>query len=479
VLIRVTVYLRFLLPRLHLDRQGNQISIGRVRRALDDLPSKLDDTFEDAMSRTQHQPEEHCELALLALSWISRAQGPLQIEELQHAVTVQPGDQDIEDGELAEPALIVSVCAGLVTIHAESRNFRLVHFTVEEFFRKKYHEWFPDADKVIAETCLTYLSFDAFGPGICKNEIDLRARMRQYALLRYPAKNFGTHVDQASLMLDDVRNGALNFHRDELEVAAAAQAFQQMEHGMTHLSLNDDDERVPGIHPVVRAQCRQFIASWQACGEDINAQAFGRTVLVDAIGRRDLRMTSCLLDSGADVNDTNDDGRLALMCAARDGSSEGAELLLERGADPNAKGKVQLTSLHDAGIFGSEQEGIDTTDVLLKSGADLEARDSGGNTPLMRALALGRLHVVRHLLQRGSAVDVKNNHGKTALMRACSNEDLVKLLLQYGANVYATGIRRFTALEWAALVGASGVVEILVQSGANVNAVSFNGRKQC
>jgi hypothetical protein len=50
-------------------------------------------------------------------------QRPLQIEELQHAVTVRRGDKDIEDGVLAEPALTVSVCAGLVTIDAESRNF--------------------------------------------------------------------------------------------------------------------------------------------------------------------------------------------------------------------------------------------------------------------------------------------------------------------------------------------------------------------
>jgi hypothetical protein len=233
----------------------------------------------------------------------------------------------------------------------------LVHFTVEEFFRKKHHEWFPDADKVIAETCLTYLSFDAFGQGICTKRSDLETRTGKYALFQYAAKNFGAHVDQASLVLDDVRNGALNFLRDELKVAAAVQAFKQIKSGTDHFFFNDGDERVPGIHLVVLAQCRQFAVSWQAYGEDVNVEASGRTVLIHPVNRRDLRMITCLLDSGADVNDSDCDDRTALMYAVQVGWVEGVKLLLERGADPSAKDEKQRTSLHYAGDIGVEMEG--------------------------------------------------------------------------------------------------------------------------
>lgn len=144
-LIQAISNIRFLLPRLHLDRLSNQTSIGKLRKALSDFPTKLFGTYEDAISRIRIQPEDHCHLALRALSWIFKAQRPLAVEELQHALAGEPGHQDIDDERLTSEALIVSVCAGLVTIDAQSRGFRLVHYTVEEFFKEKGYEWFPDA----------------------------------------------------------------------------------------------------------------------------------------------------------------------------------------------------------------------------------------------------------------------------------------------------------------------------------------------
>jgi uncharacterized protein len=123
-------------------------------------------------------------------------------------------------------------------------------------------------------------------------------------------------------------------------------------------------------------------------------------------------------------------------------------------------------------------KGIDTVDILLKWGADLEARDSFGNTPPMEALGRGRLHVARHLLQRGSAVGVKNNYGETVLMKACGGQELLKLVLQYGANVNATnksGKMAFMVAVRHAYDQSYQVLELLLQSGADVNAVDEKG----
>lgn len=109
------------------------------------------------MTRVQDQPEDHSQLARRVLSWISKARRALQIEELHHAVSVEVSDEDIENESLVSTDLMVSVCAGLVTADNESNAFRLVHFTVQEFFEKGGSEWLPTANNLTAETCLTYL----------------------------------------------------------------------------------------------------------------------------------------------------------------------------------------------------------------------------------------------------------------------------------------------------------------------------------
>ena len=255
------------MPRLHLDRLNTQTRISKVRSALNDLPSKLNDTYEDAMYRIQHQHEEHRQLALRVLSWITNAVRPLRVEELQHAVSVELGDEDIDDGPLESAALIVSVCAGLVTVDAESRTVRLVHFTVEEFFREHHKKWFPDGKKVIAKTCLTYLSFNAFGKGVCSQWPDLKhkersfeGRLEKYALLRYAAQNWSTHVCQASLVLKEVHSIAMQFLGNDLKVAAADQVG--IKESLYFGYSKGVKTRLPGINLVVKMQCEEFAMSW-------------------------------------------------------------------------------------------------------------------------------------------------------------------------------------------------------------------------
>jgi hypothetical protein len=74
--------------------------------------------------------------------------------------------------------------------------------------------------------------------------------------------------------------------------------------------------------------------------------------------------------------------------------------------------------------------------ALLKKGVDVNSRDSGGWTPLMRASDQGHLEVVRLLLERGADVTGLSKNGFTALMRAFVNghTDVVDLLRQSGAK---------------------------------------------
>jgi ribosomal protein S18 acetylase RimI-like enzyme len=73
--------------------------------------------------------------------------------------------------------------------------------------------------------------------------------------------------------------------------------------------------------------------------------------------------------------------------------------------------------------------------LLLDAGADIEAKDKYGYTALIRAASNGYTEVVKLLLDAGADIEAKKENGDTALIRAASNghTEVVKLLKQYGA----------------------------------------------
>ena len=75
--------------------------------------------------------------------------------------------------------------------------------------------------------------------------------------------------------------------------------------------------------------------------------------------------------------------------------------------------------------------------LLLDNGADREARDNGsGATPLYQASAWGRTAVVELLIARGADVNAKNKAGGTPLQAALSNgsADAIRILNDHGAR---------------------------------------------
>ena len=87
-----------------------------VRTALEKLPEELDDIYDEGMWRIRSQDREDAELAEQVLYWMSYAFRPLTVTEVQHALTVKPGDPDIDEEALPDKGLLVSTCVGLVTI---------------------------------------------------------------------------------------------------------------------------------------------------------------------------------------------------------------------------------------------------------------------------------------------------------------------------------------------------------------------------
>ena len=119
------------------------------------------------------------------------------------------------------------------------------------------------------------------------------------------------------------------------------------------------------------------------------------------------------------------------MLAVSNENSKIAKMLIEDGADVNAKDKFGNTALLLAAHLGS----LDLLTGLLSAGADLDEKDDDGETALMSAVAAGDAGCVQALLKAGADMNARNDEGKTALAlaREYNHEEIVKLLEARGA----------------------------------------------
>ncbi|XP_030640214.1 cyclin-dependent kinase 4 inhibitor C [Chanos chanos] len=118
-------------------------------------------------------------------------------------------------------------------------------------------------------------------------------------------------------------------------------------------------------------------------------------MLTSAAARGDIEEIETMLQRGVDVNERNEFGRTALQ-VMKLGNPDIARVLLTANADPNVRDPIRgLTITHDAARDGY----IDTLQVLVEHGADVNILDSEDNLPLHLAAREGHLRVVRFLFQ--------------------------------------------------------------------------------
>jgi hypothetical protein len=151
---------RFLLAKLHIESLSKKSTIKRVREALKTLPKDLNDSYDSAMKRIEDQNEEERTIAHSALTWVVNAKRPLTVAELQVALAVEPGAQELDDDNLLDIEIILAVCAGLVIVDEQLSVVRLVHYTTQEYFDGIQEQQFPDAQTEITRILLTFLSFE-------------------------------------------------------------------------------------------------------------------------------------------------------------------------------------------------------------------------------------------------------------------------------------------------------------------------------
>lgn len=184
-----------------------------------------------------------------------------------------------------------------------------------------------------------------------------------------------------------------------------------------------------------------------------------------------LRVADALLRARPDCCDLRDEmGTTPLFLASMLGHRATAELLLSKGADPNAQAVSDRNRgpLHNAAQCGH----LEVVRLLLSHNAVIDIEEDDQATPLWLACQDGHLEVARFLISRGANINAASKiSGANSLYTAAQNghTDVARLLVKEGALVDVLGGRLGSALFVASQEGHKDIVEFLLARGANPN----------
>ncbi|KAL9116746.1 MAG: hypothetical protein Q9187_006727 [Circinaria calcarea] len=190
----------------------------------------------------------------------------------------------------------------------------------------------------------------------------------------------------------------------------------------------------------------------------------GRTALFWATRRGDAEYLKRLLEYGADPGIFSKSGYSPLHAAAYSGKHSCCRLLLDARVEVDCRGPLQETPL-----LGAPQllDARDIAELLIDHGADINARDCTGATVIAGASYYGRTQLAQYLVEQGADLHIVETPGNTVVHHAIMGNEsrIVCLLLQRGAPYRSTSSETGTILHAAALYCDIPVLEEMTRAG--------------
>ncbi|KAH7555126.1 hypothetical protein BM1_07787 [Bipolaris maydis] len=504
----------FLLAKLHLNSMIGKRSKKALRTSLHNLATgsnAYDSVYEDAMLRIEGQLHDQRELAKEALAFLTCTKHHFSKLDLEMALGAESGNPDIDPDNFPDIYDVVTACAGLVTVNEESDTVGLAHYTTQEYLERTQQRWFPDAQALITDSCLSYLYF--LSSGDCWT-VGLDTMWQSSDWCVYSAKNWGYHARQVPASHERVMEvlnqsshlgATLGYMYDNLSCNRFLGRCIEIDrspldglHLATYFGLEaafdallertlDRSSELNGGYPSLTTALA--IAAY--CGhEAIVRQLLLHGVLIEpsipsrhsdcpsnimhlAAMRGHDTILKLLLDHGADVDLLNSDGRTALHFAVAYGSVPATMVLLEAQTNVNIQDNWGWTPLHEAAAY--KNGNLEIFQQLINYGSAIYLRSHLGRTILHDAVLAGNIHLFRMLVKTQADVNVGDYLGQTPLHEAAAIDDpnILKHLLSLGASVEKATKHGVTPLMVACwhLPHFQEKLEILLAAGADLHAI--------
>ncbi|KAJ6496842.1 ankyrin repeat-containing domain protein [Mycena vulgaris] len=486
----------FLLARLHIESLATENTIKAVRETLQQLPTNLDQTYDEAMARINVQQEADRKLGLLTLTWVANAKRLLSVSELQEALAIENDSTFLDLDNLLDISTIISVCAGLIVVDETLSVVRLVHYTTQTYLDSIQSDQFPLAQTKIVSTCLTYLSFKEFEQlPTSREEREEMKLIQKHSFLDYAQYCLLHATGQPELQLQDkiiafltqaprwkdsnIWKGVPPWNSD-IVMGQKINYFSPLWISATcNLgTIARDIVGQAGVAPETKDQAL-YAASYNGHnqlvqllideGADVNAEGghYGNALQAATLNGHK-QIVQLLIDEGADVNSQGGYHGNALQAAAFNGHEQIVQHLIAKGADVNAQGGHYGNALQAATLNGHEL----IVQLLINKGADVNAQGGRYGNALQATSYRGHEQIVQHLIDKGADVNSQGGDFGNPLQAASykRHERIVQLLINKGADVNAQGGHYGSALQAASHAGVNKVIQLLIEKGADVNA---------
>ncbi|KAK5661436.1 hypothetical protein OQA88_11337 [Cercophora sp. LCS_1] len=444
----------FLLAEIHIKSLATKQNLEQLEKGIEELPTQLKEVYKKAWEQIEDQADEQRQTAIKVLTWLIYAERALLLDELMHALTVDESDRALQEKRLLAAEDISSVCAGIVLVNKENKTVNLTHYTAKEYFRQ-IPSISDEVQSYLAQTCLTYLSFDEFSTP-SKSIGEREERLRRYPFLQYATNHWGDHVCRR--VRGKRYQQAWEFLNNTEKLQSAFQVMKDFPF--------QQDSNVTGLHIAA------YFGLTRAVEKGFKIRNGGQL----AFNAKTRTFLQLLVDQGADLNLADPiRHQTALHIAVKNRDMESVNVLLGSGRCgldlPDAH---KWSPLRWASACGH----VRLVEALLEHNARVDAKDADGWTALRWAIQRGHMRVAETLIKQKAVIDTPMDGDQWNLLQRAASEgllELLRLLIDRGVDLNAVDQKGRTALHLAVRYRRNMVAWLLLQNGASIEKADKRG----
>lgn len=448
----VFLWVTLMLPQVVKKYNAGE-SFNKIRETLKNAPANLGEVYKHILKNVI-DAENH-ERTLRLMQWVYFAMRPLSVTEIRYAMvsddtsmtasqhSCEKSDDFVENDARME-RLVLSLSGGLAEV--SNKTVQFIHQSVNDFFLKDGFaildsnfddDFFGKGNWLLSTSCINYFT-----------QNDITSGLNQMFKKRTYTYNWSDEIERKLPFIE---------YSIKFMLRHAAEAEKE------RISNRNVLERFEWPDQIITKYCSILMK------ELVNDSRYsGATLLQIAASENFFNTMEALLESGVNIEETDDDENRALHYAAYSGNEKITQRLLAENAEINARNVQNETPLNTAAYSGH----VAISRVLIKRGADIHNQSSQIGSVLQCGAISGNHALVVLLLCEGADVNAQGGEHGNALQAAAlsDNEIIVRLLLEHGAEINAQGGFYGTALQAASYRGYEVVVRLLLEHEANVNA---------